>query len=270
MIMPTIGIMQGRLFPPDVTKYQVFPSGTWRDEFRIAQEMGFEAIEWLWDAENVFKNPLFDETRIPEIADTAAQYQIVLDSVCADYFRVHGIADGDKNSLRVLETLILHASRVGIKRVIVPLMDRAKIRSEADQVKLRQALAPFYAVLREKKITLCLESDLDANENLKLMKNFDSGCVKIHYDLGNAAGWGFPLAEEIETLKDFIGGIHVKDKNRSGDNVPLGTGIADLKTALKSLSNLGLLEHPILETAMGNNPLAFAKKNLAYLKSLFA
>ena len=47
--MIKIGIMQGRLLPPDPKKYQIFPKTTWREEFKVASELGFGSIELLFD-----------------------------------------------------------------------------------------------------------------------------------------------------------------------------------------------------------------------------
>ena len=44
----SIGIMQGRLSPPLNGMIQSFPKDTWRDEFNIASEVGFDAIEIIF------------------------------------------------------------------------------------------------------------------------------------------------------------------------------------------------------------------------------
>ena len=49
LIMLKIGIMQGRLLPLDPPKYQVFPRTTWKEEFKLASELGFKSMELLFD-----------------------------------------------------------------------------------------------------------------------------------------------------------------------------------------------------------------------------
>ena len=51
-ILPSIGIMQGRLVPPVKGRIQAFPSERWRDEFALAQQAGLQAIEWIYDLDD--------------------------------------------------------------------------------------------------------------------------------------------------------------------------------------------------------------------------
>ena len=45
-----IGIMQGRLSPPEDGRFQSFPREHWRQEFARAREAGLDYIEWIHDA----------------------------------------------------------------------------------------------------------------------------------------------------------------------------------------------------------------------------
>ena len=62
-----IGIMQGRLSPAIDGKIQDFPSKTWKEEFQLAQEIGFEVIEWVIVADSLDKNPVFNISGRKEI-----------------------------------------------------------------------------------------------------------------------------------------------------------------------------------------------------------
>ena len=51
-----IGIMQGRLSPMIDGQIQAFPVEAWKDEFRLANDIGFTHIEWTLDHFNLFDN----------------------------------------------------------------------------------------------------------------------------------------------------------------------------------------------------------------------
>ena len=53
-----LGIMQGRLLPPEEQRFQSFPRQRWRDEFALAAAAGLDTIEWIYDAYGEDVNPL--------------------------------------------------------------------------------------------------------------------------------------------------------------------------------------------------------------------
>ena len=56
-----IGIMQGRLLPKYLNRYQAHPVKYWKDEFPIAFQLGLDSIEFILDYNNyivLFCKPL--------------------------------------------------------------------------------------------------------------------------------------------------------------------------------------------------------------------
>lgn len=270
--MLKIGIMQGRLLPSDPKRYQVFPKTAWREEFKLASELGFKSLELLFDVGDFKNNPLLDNKMIFEIIQLAESSKITIDSVCADYFRINGFINTSLNcidyNLSILKTLIINCSKIDIRRIIIPLMDATKIRNEDDIISIKSIFSELYELLKKNDVLLCFETDLNAKDNLNFMNTMDFDNVKIQYDLGNAAGFGFDIVDEITILNDFIVGVHIKDRDLSGNNVVLGTGVADLKRALELLQELEWLEDIILETTMADNPIEFAKNQLKFVKDV--
>ena len=43
------GIMQGRLLPKYQGNYQAHPVGNWQQEFKIANQLGLDCIEFIFD-----------------------------------------------------------------------------------------------------------------------------------------------------------------------------------------------------------------------------
>ena len=80
------GVMQGRLLPKYLNKYQAHPIGYWQDEFKIASGLNFDCIEFILDFEKYNLNPLFSESGLDSILRYSKKNNILVKSICADYF----------------------------------------------------------------------------------------------------------------------------------------------------------------------------------------
>ena len=58
--------MQGRLLPDDPKCLQCFPQNSWKDELSIAESIGFDFIELLFDINQNKNNPLVNINGINE------------------------------------------------------------------------------------------------------------------------------------------------------------------------------------------------------------
>ena len=54
--MRSLGIMQGRLTRTLGRGIQFFPFEEWKEEFKAAQEIGIDEIEWIFDYPDYQKN----------------------------------------------------------------------------------------------------------------------------------------------------------------------------------------------------------------------
>ena len=54
------GIIQGRIFPEDKLRYNIFPSN-WRHELILSKRIGYKYIEFLLDDKLSRKNPLVNK-----------------------------------------------------------------------------------------------------------------------------------------------------------------------------------------------------------------
>ena len=69
-----IGFMQGRLSPITDGKIQEFPWKNWRQEFQLANKLGFSIMEWTLDQEKLYENPLMIENGRQEIKRLCQEY----------------------------------------------------------------------------------------------------------------------------------------------------------------------------------------------------
>ena len=101
-----IGIMCGRLSPPINNNIQQFSFNSWKNEFKKANELGFDSIEWIYDLNN--NNPILNN--LDELKIFSVKNDIKIDSVCADYFmekKLFNVSQHDLNlNLKKLNQLM--------------------------------------------------------------------------------------------------------------------------------------------------------------------
>ncbi len=86
MPQTAIGIMQGRLSPPEDNRFQSFPRSSWREEIARARVAGLDYIEWIYDDYGSPVNPITSEDGIGELAALKAKYGLGTPAICADWF----------------------------------------------------------------------------------------------------------------------------------------------------------------------------------------
>ena len=113
-----IGIMQGRLLPKYKNRYQAHPIGYWENEFPIASKLGLDSIEFIFDYNDIEKNPLLNTSGIKKILQVQNMTGVSVRSICADYFMEAPIHSNDNKvtdkSLNILEKLIVKSSLLKI------------------------------------------------------------------------------------------------------------------------------------------------------------
>ena len=81
-----IGVMQGRLLPKYKGRYQAHPVNYWQKEFEIAEDIGLDCIEFIFDFNDAKKNPLLTHQGIDEIKSVSDRTGVEVNTICADYF----------------------------------------------------------------------------------------------------------------------------------------------------------------------------------------
>ncbi len=59
-IVSRVGIMQGRLVPPEPGRFQSFPRSRWQDEISLARQVPLSYIEWIYDLYGADVNPVME------------------------------------------------------------------------------------------------------------------------------------------------------------------------------------------------------------------
>jgi len=160
-------------------------------------------------------------------------------------------AEGEKsNSLKKDFISIIDACNViGIKQIILPLVDNGSIKSVKDEYKLIDFLQDNQKYILQKNIQVIFESDYNPSKLNKFIKNFDETTFGINYDMGNSAFFGYDPAKELELYGRRIKNVHVKERNLGGGTVPLGEGNVDFSLIFSELAKINYLGNFILQTA---------------------
>lgn len=262
-----VGIMQGRLKPPRLDRFQLFPSRDWREELKCAEELGFRRFELLDDKGGSFRRLMVDEN----FWQTLSHCSLVVESVCADALCCYSLCDSPSAFLRSLDELLRLESRK-IKLVVLPFFDQNAVDSRE---RLRQALKQLKIskldnAFANAGIRLALELQLSAEIVVEELRQSQLRGVGICYDIGNATAAGFSPERELTLLADLLFHIHIKDRRPSGESVLLGEGAVNFEVVLRALFALGYGDSLILETRYRENPVEEARRNRSYLLAKMA
>lgn len=245
-----VGIMQGRLSEPINKKIQAFPKDSWKEEFLIAKDIGFELIEWVFDC---MSNPIFKDEGIKEIKYLSKKYGIKINSLCADYFMKNLLFRNSKERIKrnvdSLTNLIQQCYKTEIKIVELPFVDSSSLENYDRIEEIQRNLEPALKIAQDCNIILALESDLEPDLFCKLLEKFNHPNLKANYDVGNSTSKGYNVEKELTVLKKWIVNIHVKDRLRHKDTVPFGEGDVDFKKFFQKLSKIQYSKDLIIQGA---------------------
>ena len=122
--------------------------------------------------------------------------------------------------------------------------------------------------VRVEGVTLALESNMPADRYLELVSA--APLLGICFDTGNRTAAGLDIVSDIAHLARYVRVVHIKDRLLGGPNVPLGTGAAPLDAFLAALVDAAYSGPVILETTVGENYAAHARRNLDFVRSRLA
>ncbi len=266
--MLTVGMMQGRLSSPTDHRIQFFPVNTWMDEFRLAREVGFGCIEWLYDLHDAGGNPISTQSGVETARALSSQYGVGVVSLCAHCFiekPLAGAGDRDlEEALQLAQWLFRQGSLMGIRKIVLPLEDASRLDQEGALDRAEEWLIEASCAAEQARVAICVETTLLPQKLARLLERVPSPCLQVNYDLGNSAGMGYDINEEFELYGPRVGGIHIKDKILHGATVPLGTGSADFAALGRLIGRTNYGGPLILEAARGTpgDELTWARRNL--------
>ena len=251
--MTRIGFMQGRLSPLIDGKIQAFPWDFWEAEFALAAGIGVGCMEWTLDHERIFENPLMTAQGRARIRELSGAHGVEVPSLTGDFCMQAPFwkAGGrERQELAgIFEKVLLSCAGMGIKLLVVPLVDNGALDSAGAREVLERQCFAFQPLLREHGMRIAFESDLPPVALAAFIDGFPGDLFGINFDIGNSASLGWDPVEEIPLLAPRIINVHVKDRVLGGTTVPLGTGAVDLPKVFGLLRDVAYGGNFILQTA---------------------
>ena len=248
--------MQGRLSPQVEGIIQAFPWAHWQSEFPVAKALGMGLMEWTLDQDRLYENPLMTEAGRREIQKLIERHGLAVPSLTGDCFMQAPFwkrAIERDALLKDLRAIIHAASDVGVRSILIPLVDAGRLGSLSEEEDLRAGLASVKRDLAERQMLITFESDFPPKKLASFIDTFDPRHFGLTYDIGNSAALGYEFEDELAAYASRIVNVHVKDRLLGGTTVPLGTGNAKLPETVAALERAGYCGNYILQTARASN-----------------
>jgi L-ribulose-5-phosphate 3-epimerase len=278
-----LGIMQGRLSPPEDGRFQSFPRGSWREEIARAKDAGLSYIEWIHDAygaaadeDGRSANPIFSEAGLAEMEALKQQYGIATPALCGDWFMdfplIRCTAAEREERERHLHALIPIAARIGARKIVLPFVDQSRMTTEEEKHQVRDVLLRALPAAAEHGVELHLEADFGPEEFAAFLRGIPHEMLKVNWDSGNSSGLGFIASEEFAAYGDRIGSVHIKDRYKKPEGGvetrPLGRGSADFEDVFRAIRGIGYRGGLTLQVARGadGDEVNFIRGQVAFLK----
>lgn len=138
---------------------------------------------------------------------------------------------------------------VGIRMLVVPLVDNGRLDTRAQEDALVDFLLSQEVHLQSCGVSVIFESDFVPSELARFISRLPSDKFGINYDIGNSAALGFYPKDEFAAYGHRITNVHVKDRMLGGTTVALGTGNAQFEIVFAELARIGYRGNFVMQTA---------------------
>lgn len=265
--MRSFGIMQGRLTPSKGREIQFFPFDFWEEEFYLAAKLGLDEIEYIFDYDNFYNNPIWSEDGIRQLKEVINKTGITVKSVCWDYFMRRSFYKSqedltikvalEKENKEFFIRTIRAMKEIGASLIEIPMVDDSSIRNSAELEEATKFIQWCCDEAEKENILVGLENDFppvdDPISFRHFLESIDRKNVKANYDSGNSSGIGYDAKEELVSLNEFVYNVHIKDRVKGNGTVELGTGSADFDNVFHSLKDIGYKGSFIMQAARGED-----------------
>ncbi len=208
-----IGVMQGRLLPKYMGRYQAHPLGYWQEEFALAKGLGLEFIEFILDHNDAEMNPLMSEEGVRQIKALSDETGVRVISICADYFMEAPLSspspDVSVRSVEVLRRLTQNAGRfLGVRDIVIPCVDQSSLKDDEEIERFAGKVLPLAGLAAGQRSALLSRNGPSAAPFADLLARWVRMFFTVNYDTGNSASLGYDVREEFAAYGKRITDVH--------------------------------------------------------------
>jgi sugar phosphate isomerase/epimerase len=256
------GFSQGRLTVPPKGELQWFPQDDWQLEFFNAGILGCSFIELLIERQKNESNPLWSCSGRQEIKNLCKKNNLIPYSICLDYIIDNSLfGESGSSAFESIAEALAAASELGCKVLVLPLLEESALTRDNLRA-MAKTIAAAGKLAANDEIQVCVETLLSADNLNTFLAMVGLNNVKAVFDTGNRVVEAPDLSSEIIKLGKNIGHVHVKDKDRHGNNVVLGSGLVDFCAVFSALNEIHYQGPLNFETNRGSVPMDTARFNL--------
>jgi sugar phosphate isomerase/epimerase len=179
-------------------------------------------------------------------------------------------AERARENVRALCDLIESCADLGVKRILLPLLEQAAV----DTPELRDEIVPHLkqcaAVAERHGLILGLEMEIPGADYAALIERIAEPSVRAYYDTGNSTAQGFDISLDVVPLLPQLAAVHIKDRKKHAGSVPVGSGDANFDGFLRTVKGGGFSGDFVFEHFFEADPEGAARSALGYLRERLA
>ena len=242
--------------------------------FQLTKDIGADGVEVDMGSlgqRETFASSLTNAANCQQFLDKARSLNLEISSIAMSGFYSQSFA-GRTNIARLVQDCIDTMKAMKVKVAFLPLgvnSDLLKHPELRPQVIERLKAAGKQA--KQAGVIIGVETELDADEQIKLLDEVGSPAIKIYYNLASAIQHQRDYVAELKTLgKDRVCQIHFSNQDAYWLQNDPQVSAPNIKSALDEMGWSGWL---VIERSRDTNDVHNVKKNYsanaAYLKSIF-
>lgn len=245
--MISLGLIQGRLTPSNGRGIQFFPNapGEWQKEFELAPAAGISHIQWVCEANSI----LFTKEGQEEVREVMKKTGVTVRNM--DLHELLTKTDIINQPDELFENICSSLAAINGGTVELPMLEASSLLDQEKYASRIQALRRFLAVAKKYNTPVAVETDLDPAALAAFVREVPE--VTVVHDVGNSAGMGYDMEEELAAYGQHVSNVHIKDKPVGGTTVPIGTGSVDFPRLFSLLHKRNYTGLVTLQIARGED-----------------
>ena len=242
--------------------------------FQLTKDIGADGVEVDMGSlgqRETFASALTNAATRQQFLDKARELNLEISSIAMSGFYAQSFAERT-NVSRLVQDCLDTMQAMNVRVAFLPLGVKSDLLKNPE---LRQLVVERLKAAGKQAeaagVVIGVETELDAEEQIKLLDEVGSPAIKIYYNLANALQHQRDYVAELKKLgKDRICQIHFSNQDAHWLQNDPQVNVANIKSALDEMNWRGWL---VIERSRDTNDVHNVKKNYganaAYLKSVF-